>query len=162
MLERNKDNTAFFRVILPKDAVILWDASSEISWIGARRSSYVSTQQGCGALYNNRTALEYAKRVHAVLPLMDGKPLGSKKAGFIMDRGFDKNKFAANYPEACRKADELDYIVSTVNIPNRSIAHWHSPTPLSKIRVLEDGTFEEIMDYDFYLYDCGEYHATKS
>ena len=161
MLERNEDDTAFFRDILPQDTTILWDGSSEIPWLGARRPSYISAQQGCGAIYNQKTALEYARRVNIVLPLMDEKTLESKKIGYRMYRWLDKKKFTANYSGVCRDAEELDYIVSTVNVPGRSIARWHSAVPIVKTRILEDGTFEEIRDQDFYLYNCGAYHTTK-
>ena len=162
MLERTEDDTVFFRNILPHNATILWDASSEIPWLGARRPSYISTQQGCGAIYNRKTALEYAKRVKIILPLMAENTLELKKVGFSLDKGFDKTKFKANYPNVCRKAEELDYIISNINIPGRSMAHWRSAVPIVKTRILEDGTFDEIKDYDFYLYDCRTYHAAES
>jgi hypothetical protein len=154
MLERNKDTTAFFRNLLPPEATILWDHSPEISWFGARRSSYISTKQGSGIVFYQQTALEYAKRINHILPLMDENPLTSK--GFMYKPGWEinQNKFKSNYKQVCRNAKELDYIVSTENIPGESLAHWHSKIPLVKTRFLENGTFEREAHQDFYLYDC--------
>jgi len=154
MIERNEDNTAFFRYVLPHDATILWDGSSEIPWFGARRPSYISAQQGCGAIYNQKTAFEYAKRVNIVFPLMDESALESRKIGYRLYSWFDKNKFKSKYLGVCRAAEGLDYIVSSVNIPGKSIAHWRSAVPIARTRILEDGRFEVSRDQDFYLYDC--------
>jgi len=161
MLESNQDDTVFFRDILPPNATILWDASSEIPWFGARKPSYISSQQGCGVLYNQKTAHEYAKRVNLILPLLDEKSLVSKKIDNKLDRGLDNKKFKENYPGVCRNAEELDYIVSIVNVPGRSIAQWRSASPIVKNHILEDGTFEESRDMDFYLYDCGEFKVKE-
>jgi hypothetical protein len=73
----------------------------------------------------------------------------------------DETKFKSNYTIVCRNAGELDYIVSTENVPGRSIAHWRSTVPIVKTRNSEDGTFEVIRDQDFYLYDCRKYHTAK-
>lgn len=159
-LESNEDDAAYFRNILPQGANILWDGSSDdISWFGARRPSYISSNQGCGAIYNRKTALEYAKRLNIILPLMDEKTLESKKIGYRQEWWFDKKKFTLNYPGVCRNAEELDYIVATVNAPGLSIAHWRSAVPIVKTRILEDGTFEESRNQDFYLYACRKFHA---
>ena len=157
MLESNQDDTAFFRNILPKNAAILWDASSEIPWFGARRPSYISAHQGSGVVFYQKTAIEYARRVKIILPLMDENPLQSKEIGRKLGWGLDKTKFKSNYSRVCRQAEELDYIVTTVNVPGRSIAHWRSAVPIVETHILEDGTFEEISEQDFYLYDCGEF-----
>lgn len=156
MLEHNEDQAAFFQNILPLNATILWDAASEISWIGAKRPSYISTQQGCGAIYNRDTALEYSRRLNIVLPLIKSDSQ-SKKSGFILDEGFDEIKFKANYISVCKTAQGLDYIVSTVNIPGKSVAKWRSTVPLTMIKQnIKKGIFEEIKHSDFYLYDCGK------
>ncbi|PKN38435.1 MAG: hypothetical protein CVU62_06205 [Deltaproteobacteria bacterium HGW-Deltaproteobacteria-2] len=157
MLERNQDNAAFFRDILPQNATILWDASTELAWFGARRPSYISAHQGSGVVFYQKTAIEYARRINVILPLMDENPLQSKEIGRKLGWGLDKAKFKSNYSRVCRNTEELDYIVSTVDIPGRTIAHWRSPFPVVKTRILDDGTFEESKEQAFYLYDCGRY-----
>ncbi|MBN1365896.1 MAG: hypothetical protein JW976_13895 [Syntrophaceae bacterium] len=161
MLESNEDDTAFFRNILPKDATILWDNSPEVSWFGARRPSYVSAQQGSGIVFYQKTALEYAKRINTILPFMDENPLTSEKIGYKLGWGLNKKKFKSNYTTVCRNAEELDYIVSTENVPGKSIAYWRSIVPIIKTRKLEDGTYEVSRDNDFYLYDCKGYRTAK-
>ncbi len=153
-LERNEDETAFFRNVLPSDATILWDGSAANVWFGARRKSYISAIQGAGVVYNQESSLEYAKRINLILPLTDENPFKSKDIVKRQMWQLDEINFKPNYTTVCRNAEELDYIVSTENIPGESIAHWRSTVPQVKMRNGHDGTSEMIKYYDFYLYDC--------
>ncbi len=157
MLERNEDSNAFFRNVLPKDATVLWDGSSEIPWLGSRKPSYVSASQGSGVVFYKKTALEYAKRVNIILPLMDKNPMKSKEISYRLGWRLDKTKFKQNYANVCQNAEELDYIIATENIAGKPIAHWRSAVPIVETRILEDGAFEELKNYDFYLHDCDKY-----
>lgn len=162
MLESNQDSKAFFRDILPDNATILWDASSKVAWFGARRPSYISSDQGSGSPRCQKTAIEYEKRVNAILPLMDESPLTSTEIRDKLGWRTDQSKFKSGYHEVCRNAQDLDYIVSTIDIPGKSIAHWHSPVATEKVQFLDDDTFERIKEQDFYLYDCSEYKAAQA
>jgi hypothetical protein len=156
MLETSKESTAFLRDILPEKSTILWDCSPEIAWIGAGRKGYLSSYQGASVQLYPEAAFEFAKRVNIILPLLKEDPL-KLKYGYRSEWQIDNKKFEANYSNVCKDADELDYIISTVNVSGKPIAHWHSPEPIVEIDFLDDDTFKETKYQDFYLYDCHRY-----
>jgi len=59
---------------LPKNAVIFWEDSLEIPWLGLRRPHYASFQQAAGLIFNRETALEARRRTGRLekLGVLDG------------------------------------------------------------------------------------------
>jgi hypothetical protein len=162
MLESNQDAKAFFRDVLPVNATILWDGSSQIPWFGAERLSYISAHQGSGAVFHQETALEYEKRVNSILCLLDQNPLKSAEIGYKLTWRIDQKKFKANYSKVCRDAEGLDYIVSPIDVQGRWTARWHSAVPMENVQFFLNDTFERTSDQDFYLYDCSDYKVVQA
>lgn len=57
------DILASWRERIPKDAVVLWPERLRHVWLGLRRSSYVSFEQGAGGIFDRGTAFEAQRRL---------------------------------------------------------------------------------------------------
>jgi hypothetical protein len=136
---------------------VYWEDGVELLWFRLRMPSYYSCDQGTGAMFYRRTALEYARR---------GRGLASLNTDdFVDDSGdvcplkADTNavgpKSRQQIVAACDALPDLDMIVLMSKVNDLPAPFWDAPAP--QYRNLADGRYQKADRY--YFYDCRKLRA---
>ena len=137
-----------FEALIPEQAQVYWDDSLAATWFVAKRPSYFARPQGAGLLFNEGTAVEFARRRKFFQPLMDrrgtceglsiilGKPPDGAAACDTLDE--------TEVTKICKTARDLAYIVSGERLTRPASATWQVPDDPGAHRTL-------------HLYDCANF-----
>lgn len=120
-----------FEALIPEQAQVYWDESLAATWFVAKRPSYFARAQGAGLLFNEGTAIEFARRRKIFQPLMDRRGtcqtlniiLGKLPADSADCDSLDEKEVT----KICTAAPDLAYIVSSTRFSTPAIATWRVP-----------------------------------
>jgi hypothetical protein len=140
-------SVALLKAHIPGDATVFWELGATMTWFVLGRSSYVSVEQGAGALFSRDTATALQRRVEIV------SSLGFEPASFLSakDRAYrpgDRDIDKAALTATCRAGDAPDFVILSSAVDGAYLAHarWDIATYVFKRGVQRFS--------DHYLYDC--------
>ena len=143
-----------------------WKGGPEFLWFGLERPSYFSCLQGTGAMFYEKTALEYDRRGRVLAQLNSSGFEKSSADSFCLARQDPEANGPAGREQlrrVCEALPDLDFIALLTEVPGTRPITWDAPAP--QYVVVESsshggGALEPSRRH--YLYSCGEFRSNSS
>ncbi len=151
------------RAAIPEGASVFWrgagataDKEAELIWFGLGRTPYLSYTQGAGLIFNRATAVEFARRVHALDRLIP-----PEYAGLVRD----STRALSHAPPpsltvlqaACNEGHGLDFVVLHAQSSGAALATWDPQNTPVLLDLLTEKPKEELRSARYYLYSCDDF-----
>ncbi len=140
----------------PDKGDILWEGDLRAPWLLLRRASYISCDQGTGALFNRRTAAVYASRVDQVSAVT-----AFEATDFCpMTKRVDARTTVQAIRSLCRAAPDLAYLVT--GKPVEGLVSDEVPVPPHEVVLRDsDGVSRQRIERQ-YIYRCASLRSGQS
>lgn len=119
-----------FEGLIPPTATVYWDESLLEPWMLLHRPQFFDAEQGAGALFNRRNAIEFNARKAVVTPLLFQKDICSAVASVTASDASGPDACAPDHDvlrEICHPAGHPDFLVfrTSPNAPaDTALATW--------------------------------------
>lgn len=133
---------------------VYWEGSPTPLWFLAKRSSYISCDQGTGTLFDRQTAIVFQKRFASITPL------NTQDTIFLEICPPDPHAAqhpvtAATLSTTCRNQPNLGAMVLLHDIPNAPHKTWTAPVPYGYVdNFAKPPKF--VKTRQFYIYNCAD------
>lgn len=148
------------RDLVPDEALVFWhgfraaaDKEGELIWFGLDRRSYLSFTQGAGLVFDQRTAVEYARRVRNLASLLPEEYLGRVREA-ARALSLSSSPRQSDLHAACNSADSLDYVVLGEALETPALSVWTPRSAPVLLDLLGKKPAESLRSASYYLYAC--------
>jgi hypothetical protein len=149
---------AVVRKLIPRDATVYWeeltllDQGMKGPWIGLHRSSYFSSGQGSGAMFNRATASNFRDRLRELVSI-DGRVMSDFYGAPAQSPEIYQDISSDDIDSACTSALGLDFLILTRYVPARGAVEWRPDFPPLDSSAIVPGA--ELLPTDrIFIYDC--------